>query len=125
MMQALYTFRGKVREGSKRGKPLGFPTANINLKKHIPEGIYTSQTKVDGKKYQSVVFIGSAKTFGETNYKAESYILDFNMDIYRKIITLKLYKKLRANKKFSSAQALVVQMKKDVLNTRQFFSRDF
>ncbi len=70
-------FWGKVRTNNKRVKALGFPTANVNLRKKIPEGIYISITKIDRKDYKSLTFIGVAKTFGETKFTCETYILDF------------------------------------------------
>lgn len=124
-MKPLFTLRGKVKKGKNRGKFLGFPTANINLHKKIPQGIYTSIVKIDNKKYFAATFIGSAKTFNENEYKAESYILDFNQSIYGKWITVTLLKKLRGNKKFDSEQKLIDQMKKDILATRNFFNLFF
>lgn len=105
---------GKVKKGSKRGKLLGFPTANFSLHKKIQQGIYVSQTKFLGKVFQSVTFIGNAKTFGEKDIKAETYILNFNKNLYGKLITVKLLKKLRGNKKFKSEEELIKQMNKDV-----------
>ncbi len=118
----MYKFWGKVRTHSKRGKKLGFPTANINLSKKIPEGIYISKTEFSGKEYKSLTFIGAAKTFNEKNYKAEIYILDFNQNIYGKWVSVEILKKLRENKKFKSADELIAQMKKDEVLTRQYKS---
>ncbi len=118
----IYKFWGKVRSYNQRGRKLGFPTANINLNKKIPEGIYISKTKIKKKKYQSITFIGSAKTFKENKYQAETYILDFNQDIYEMWISVKLLKKIRNNKKFNSAKELIAQMKKDEQQARKFFS---
>lgn len=120
-MKYLFMFRGKVKKGKDRGKALGFPTANIALHKKIPEGIYSSQLNIGDKKYFAATFIGSAKTFGEKDYKAESYILNYSGNLYGKFITIRLFKKLRGNKKFHSEKALVGQMKKDVLATKKFF----
>lgn len=122
MINNLFVFFGKVQKGQNRGKDLGFPTANIKLHKKIPEGVYASQVKVNGGNYAAATFIGSSKTFNEKDYKSESYILDFNEEIYGKFITVKLLKKLRGNIKFSSKEELVEQIKKDVLNVRSFFS---
>ena len=122
-MTPLYSITGFVQEGAKRGKALGFPTANVALSEKIPEGIYASHVIVDEKTYQAATFIGSAKTFGETEYKAESYILDFNGDLYTKPITIYLFQKLRENKKFVSKKILIQQMKQDVLDTIDFFRR--
>ncbi|MBI4098389.1 MAG: riboflavin kinase [Candidatus Levybacteria bacterium] len=121
-MKLLFTFRGKVKKNKGRGKLLGFPTANITLHKKIPEGIYASQVTIDGQNYLAATFIGPAKTFGEKDYKAESYILDFNKNIYGKWISVALFKKLRKNIRFDSAQALIKQMEKDVSAARKFFS---
>lgn len=122
-MKHLYLFWGKVREGEKRGKKLGFPTANINLKSKIPEGIYASTVKIDKKIYEAATFIGSAKTFGEKEYKAESYILDFNQNIYKEWLSIKLFKKLRNNKKFASKNELIKQIKQDILAVRKFLGK--
>lgn len=119
---SLFKFWGKVKTHNKRGRDLGFPTANLSLHKNIPEGIYISFTKVDGRINKSVTFIGSAKTFNENKIQAETYILDFNRDIYNKWISVKLIKKIRANKKFKSAGELVKQMKKDEEEARKYFS---
>lgn len=114
-------FWGKVRRHNQRGEKLGFPTANINLTKKIPEGIYISKTKLENKPYPSLTFIGTAKTFGEIKFHAETYILDFNQDIYDKWISVKLIKKIRDNKRFDSAEALIKQMKKDEQEARKYF----
>lgn len=117
----MHKFWGKVRKHNQRGKTLGFPTANINLTKKIPEGIYISKTKIDSKIHTSLTFIGTAKTFGETRFHAETYLLDFNKNIYGKWISVKLLKKIRDNEKFNSAQELVKQMKADELEARKYF----
>ncbi len=117
----MYTFWGKVRKHNQRGRKLGFPTANINLTKNIPEGIYISKIKLQRLWHQSLTFIGTAKTFGEIRFHAETYILDFNKDIYGKWISVKLLKKIRINKKFNSSDELIKQMKKDEQEARKYF----
>jgi len=118
----MYKFWGKVRIHQKRGKTLGFPTTNINLTKNIPEGIYISKTKIQDKQYFSLTFIGTAKTFNEKSFQAETYILDFDQNIYGKWISVQLLKKIRGNKKFNSAKELVIQMKKDEEVASKYFS---
>ncbi len=73
------------------------------------------------KTYNALTFIGAAKTFGETKTQAESYLLDFSGNLYGKYITVQLLKKLRDNKKFTSAEDLKKQMNEDLLNARKFF----
>ena len=118
----MYKFWGKVQTHNKRGKKLGFPTANVNLAKKIPEGIYVSKTKVRNSSYPSLTFIGAAKTFNENKFHAETYILDFRGNLYNKWISIKILKKLRENKKFNSVDNLVKQMKKDEQQARQYFA---
>jgi len=116
-MKPLYIFSGKVKRGKKRGRDLGFPTANIPLLEKIPEGIYLSLIQ----NLPSLTFIGSAKTFGEEDYKAEVYILDFNENLYGKLLNVTLLKKIRDNQKFSSEKALIEAMEKDKEQAEEFF----
>ncbi len=121
-MKPLYSIRGKVQEGKKRGKLLGFPTANVRIDIQIPEGIYASQVIIENQIYQAATFIGAAETFGEKDYKLESYIINFDKNIYGKFLTVSLFKKLRDNKKFASEKKLIIQMKKDVQDMVAFFN---
>lgn len=114
---------GVVIEGKKRGRALGFPTANIALKSSLEEGIYISQTNVGGKTYNSVTFVGKAETFDETESFAETYILDFDQDIYNQEIEIELLKKIRENMKFDSEQKLIEQIEKDVKEAKIFFEQ--
>lgn len=130
----MYKFWGKVRRHNQRGRKLGFPTANINLTKNIPEGIYISYTKIAKTIYPSLTFIGRAKTFSEKSFHAETYILDFKRNIYKrslkseltnplysKWVSVRLFKKIRNNKKFKLATELVSQMKEDEKAARRYF----
>lgn len=114
-------FWGKVRRHNRRGKKLGFPTANINLHKKIAEGIYVSITKIGKSQFPGLTFIGKVKTFNEKIFHSETYILDFNQNIYGKWITVDLLKKIRENKKFKSVENLIKQMKKDEQMAREYF----
>jgi len=120
-MQEMFIYRGKVRQGAKRGRDLGFPTANILLHKKIPEGIYASEVFVKGKKYFAATFVGKAETFHEKDYKSESFLLDFSDNLYGKWITVRLHKNLRGNKKFAHAKDLIQQMQEDIVQTKKFF----
>ncbi len=119
----MYKFWGKVRKHNQRGRKLGFPTANVNLSNQIPEGIYISQTKIKKQEYLSLTFIGAAKTFNESQSRAETYILDFNDSIYDQWISVKLIKKIRDNQKFQSADSLIKQMEKDEKEARKYFKQ--
>lgn len=112
---------GKVKKGKNRGKLLGFPTANFLLHKKIEQGIYVSKTIFENKEYHSVTFIGNAATFSEKDIKAETYILDFDKNIYGKWISVKLIKKIRGNKKFAQEKELIGQMNKDLEIAKKYF----
>ncbi len=119
-MQALYLIRGIVRHGNKRGRKMGFPTANINLRQQIGEGIYASLVKFNKKVFKSVTFIGKAETFNESKYQAETFIFDFNGNLYDKWISVKIFKKLRGNIKFKSETELIKQMKRDADEAKEY-----
>ena len=112
---------GIVKEGEKRGRILGYPTANIPHNCALPEGIYISSTRVKGREHHSVTFIGASQTFGETAIQCETYILDFSGNLYGKEITVSIIQKIRENKKFKSADALVRQIEKDIYSAKNYF----
>lgn len=116
-----FTFSGKVQRNLGRGKELGYPTANISISLDLPEGLFVGYTTVKGRILPSLVFIGSNVTFGETDKKAEVYILDFHEDIYDEQVSVEVIKKLRDTVKFESAEKLIEQMKQDELEARKFF----
>lgn len=120
-MKPIAEIRGEVQKGSQRGRALGFPTANMRLTDPVPEGIYIAETVVNGKRYPSAAFIGAAVTFGEQERKLETYILDYQSDLYGKTITVILLKKIRENKKFNTADELVAQIRSDVEVVRSYF----
>lgn len=114
-------FWGKVRLGQKRGSTLGFPTVNVFLKKKIPEGVYLSKTKINAVEHFSLTFIGSNKTFNEIQYKSETFILNFNQNIYNQWVSITLIKKIRNNQKFSSPEELIIRMKQDLEEAKKYF----
>lgn len=114
---------GIVQKGKQRGKDLGYPTANIPLTENVEDGIYLSFVTIDSKKYPSLTFIGVAETFGDTERFAESFILDFDQDIYGKEISIELVKKLRDNRKFDTIEALVKQMNDDTMKAKEYFRK--
>jgi riboflavin kinase/FMN adenylyltransferase len=120
-MRATQLIWGKVRPGNKRGKTLGFPTANFALHRDIAEGVYLAKVKINNNIFLSLTFVGAAKTFNEREKKAESYILNFNKNIYGQWITVNFLKKIRGNIKFKSEKELIQQMQKDLLIAKEFF----
>ncbi|MBP7967458.1 riboflavin kinase [Candidatus Woesebacteria bacterium] len=121
MRSSSFTFSGIVQRNLGRGRQLGYPTANIHISPNIPDGLFVGYTKIDDRSLPSLVFIGPNVTFGETDKKAEVFILDFNEDIYGKEIQVEALKKLRDGIKFTTLDALIAQMKQDELEARKFF----
>ncbi len=118
MLGRFYSFEGLVVPGDKRGRELGFPTANLlveNEDKLLPAtGIYAAECIVEGKKHKALLSIGSRPTFHEAGeIIPEVYIFDFNKQIYNQTIQVNVVDRIRGEEKFSSAEELVEQMKKD------------
>lgn len=118
-----YSFEGRVIEGDKRGRTLGFPTVNIAVEesKLLPKnGIYAGRIYVDGKKYNGVMSLGVRPTFySSTSVLPEFFIFDFNEDIYGKEVKVEVIKYLREEKKYNIVDDLVSQMRKDVLLSKE------
>ena len=114
---------GTVVEGNRRGRGLGFPTANIfNHTEVIPsDGIYATLFHIGQERWLSVSSIGFNPTFGAGPRTVESYILDFDRNIYGKKVKVAFLKKIRDEKKFTDAASLIAQMQNDVSSARALF----
>ena len=123
-MTPLFSFSGKVFRHLGRGTDLGYPTANIHIDQETPEGIYVGYAVVTEKTYPALVFVGRPLTFGETDKKAEVYILDFDQNIYEMNVDVTVMKKLRENIKFDSEEALIAQMQQDERDAREYFRQN-
>ena len=112
---------GKVIKGARRGRKLGFPTANIAFNGRI-SGIYAVRVHINGKKYNGAANIGYAPTFERKEKLLEVFIFNFRKNITGKKIDVELVKKLREEKKFNSISDLVKQIKKDVKEAKTILS---
>lgn len=119
----LYSVEGIVTQQKGRGKELGYPTANIPISQPIPDALYLGYTIWKRQTLPSLIFIGRSLTFGETEKKCESYLIDFNKDLYGEKIRLEIFKKIRDNKAFESAKQLIKQMRKDEAYARRYFMK--
>lgn len=120
-MTEITTIQGVVQKGKDRGKKLGFPTINFPVALEVSEGIYLSLIDIKGKSFNALTFIGAAKTFDDTTHQAETYVLDFDHDIYGEYVKVSLIKKIRDNQKFATEQELIAQMEKDKKIAEDFF----
>lgn len=107
----------RVQHGDKRGRQLGFPTANLAISSSravLPNGVYAAWAVYAGKTYAALANIGNNPTFeGERTARIEVNIQDFDKIIYDQILTVQFLQQLRPEKKFSSVDQLVKQMHKD------------
>ncbi len=116
-----YEFSGLVIEGDKRGRELGFPTANIkidNEHKLLPAlGIYLVEFFVRGEKHYGLLSIGKRPTFYNSGkIVPEVYIYNYDEEIYGEEVKVTILERLRGEEKFSSADELVAQMQVDKKN---------
>lgn len=109
---------GKVTSGDKRGRKLGFPTANVKYSGRL-SGIYAVRVRVNDKLHKGVANIGCAPTFNRGTKLLEVYIFNFSRNIAGKKIDVEIVKKLRSEKKFGSAEELVKEIKRDVLKAKR------
>lgn len=121
--------RGVVQGGDKRGRQLGFPTANVSLPAGIalpPDGVYAGwYRRPDGLRLPAAISLGRRPTFYEEHglRLLEVYVLDFDDDLYGEEAHVEFVAHLRDQARFVSPQALIDQMERDVATTRQVLGR--
>lgn len=124
-----YQVIGKVIHGEKRGRTIGFPTANIELSDHylIPRtGVYAVTVRIGQEEHRGVCNIGYKPTFHDDQPEKPSievHIFDFQRSIYHETVTIKWCKRLRSEQKFAGVQELISQIKKDKEEALLFFEK--
>lgn len=116
LLQRPYSISGKIVHGKKLGRTIGFPTANIDFNNRIllPKGgVYYSNTRYDNKIFKSITNIGYNPTVNGNNLTIETYILDFNEEIYGDTIEIFFINYLRNEAKFSSLEDLIKVLEND------------
>jgi len=110
-----YFVRGIVRHGEKRGRLLGFPTANLALdpSNRLAYGIYAVTLEVDGVVHDAVASFGRRPTFDNGPPLLEVHVFDFSGDLYGKNVEVAFYGFIRGEEKFDSVAALIDQMARD------------
>ena len=119
-----YRMSGRVAHGDKRGRQLGFPTANIYLHRHkVPlSGVYAVQLfGIDEEPVNGVANIGVRPTIGGGKALLEVHLFDFNREIYGAHVQVYFLCKLRDEGKFSSLKQLSQQIRKDAQQARDYF----
>lgn len=121
-----FSISGRVQRGDKRGRTLGFPTANIVAKMQIlpPDGVYATFVTLQGIKYQAVTNIGLRPTFAGQSRLIESHLLgDCPKNFYSERITVEFVQLIRPEQKFLQVEDLRRQIEQDIVVAREILSQ--
>jgi riboflavin kinase/FMN adenylyltransferase len=112
---------GEVVTGEKRGRKLGFPTANIEIDEDVlvpANGVYSAKIYQDGETYHGLANVGCKPTFLCSKRNIEVHLLDFCEDLYGKLIRVSFLRRLRGERKFATPTDLIKQIEKDIHEAR-------
>jgi len=121
-----FSLSGQVVHGTKRGKHLGFPTANlaVNTDQALPpDGVYVTRAYLGNHTYPSVTNIGRQPTFGKGTRTVEVYLLDFERELYGQKLKIELVKRLREEKRFPTPEELKAQISRDVEQAKSMLKK--
>ncbi len=125
MLGHAYAVSGEVIHGAKRGRELGYPTANIALDagNGLRHGIYAVRIEIDGEPRAGVASFGRRPMFDNGAPLLEVYVIDFSGDLYGKRVTVSFEAFLRGEARFDSLEALIRQMDADQAEARRILSQ--
>jgi len=122
MLGRFYEIEGKVIKGEARGKTIGFPTANIQTDNEItPPGVFLTKAQIGSRTFPSLTNIGVRPTFSQKKKTVESYLLDFDKNLYGRKIKVDFLKRIRKERKFENVKALSLQIKRDLKAASNYF----
>lgn len=119
-----YFTKGEIVHGRQLGRTIGIPTANLIppvIKKLPPNGVYITESLIQGKTYQGITNIGYKPTVKENFLGVETYLFSCNADLYGQEAEVRFYRYLRPEIKFSSLEELKCQMLKDIEEGKSYF----
>ncbi|MDI9502039.1 MAG: bifunctional riboflavin kinase/FAD synthetase [Tissierellia bacterium] len=117
-----YQIRGIVGPGRRRGRHLGFPTANLQLQFPYclpPDGVYFTWITIDDTRHPSLTNIGNNPTFEGAERKIETYVMDFSGDLYDREVRLDFVEYFRPDMRFDNKEELIAQMQRDENEARR------
>lgn len=112
-----FSLHGRVVPGANRGAKLGFPTANLDVdtEQAIPiEGVYATRAYINDKVYNSMTYVGTSPTFGNSRSIIEVYILDYSGDLYGNELKIDVVERLRGGRQFDTVEKLRQQITADI-----------
>ena len=126
MLGRPYGVEGQIVRGDQRGRTIGFPTANLKPQNRvIPKyGVYATANLIDGVWRRSITNVGVRPTFeGDKEPSIESYIFDFDGDLYGDVLRVRFLHRIRDERKFSGIDELKNQIAKDSQTALNYFKR--
>jgi riboflavin kinase / FMN adenylyltransferase len=120
-----YSLTGPIVRGFERGRTIGFPTANLSVAvdRALPGlGVYATRSHVLGRTINGATNIGTRPTFDGGHISIETHLLDFEGDIYGERMEIQFVKRVREERKFDGAEALISQIAKDAEAVRAMLS---
>lgn len=126
LLGRVYSLDGIVVEGRKRGRELGFPTANLQTDNDLipPRGVYATTLTIDGIVHAAITNIGVRPTFGDaTEATVETHLLDYTGDLYGRHVRLGFVQRLRDERYFEDVDALRAQIDADVRRAGRLFAK--
>ena len=120
-----YYVDGAIVEGRRRGRELGFPTANLQTENELvpPNGVYATIMTIDGVVHGGVTNVGMRPTFGETTPTIETHVLDYSGNLYGHTVRLAFVQRLRDERRFEDVDALRAQIDADKRRAERLFTR--
>jgi len=116
-----YRLAGRVVTGVRRGRTIGFPTANLEgFETIVPgHGVYAGRCAIDGRAHPAAIHIGPNPTFGEDRPKIEIHFLDFEGELYDRTLAVDFLARVRDVRKFDSVAELRSQLERDIAKVRE------
>ena len=121
-----YYLDGVVVEGRRKGREIGFPTANLQTANELipPDGVYATTVTVDGVVHAAITNIGLRPTFGDSTVRTiETHLLRFTGDLYGRPVRLAFVQRLRDERRFDDVDALRAQIEADQRRAERLFAR--
>lgn len=120
-----YFIDGTVVAGRRRGREIGFPTANLETSNELipPNGVYATTTTIDGVVHAGITNVGVRPTFGEGELTVETHLLNYSGDLYGRPVRLGFVQRVRDERQFPDVDALREQIEADRRAADRLFSR--
>jgi riboflavin kinase/FMN adenylyltransferase len=120
-----YFLDGTVVAGRRRGREIGFPTANLQTDNELipPHGVYATTTTIDGVVHAGITNVGVRPTFGENELTVETHLLNYSGDLYGRRVRLGFVQRVRDERQFPDVDALREQIEADRRAADRLFSR--